>query len=339
MSIGDQIFQLATGIIQNERQRKRNELEAVQLKDQRKQAEATLSMRAQEVEARQGFLKVQQDQLAARLSEPPDPLEIEMKKARIGLLQAQTTAALRTKDGQLKPEKVSITDQKSMLSMRQAIDTRARDNRANVVLQELNEAEDPSLVALPAGLDAVAIQDGLQVAGVATVEGMRAKLSANQRQADALSRGGLAEMNAAELSRINADISALTLGINEVEKLRTPTPSIQEFLQTSTGLLPQDFATQLYMGTRSPLELQHDVWGGPINQGQFDVAISELNGGQPLTMIKFIQQNPGIILDNRGQFTPDGGSILSQLLVGNGVSTENTRAIIGLMARTQGNTQ
>jgi hypothetical protein len=334
MGFGNQLFQLAQGIIANEQKRKQLELQEDAQKQELQQAAKSFQMRQQELAAREGFLKVQQDQAEFNLEQAKDPviqekrsLENEILKTELDILKAKFAAGPTS-------DPLSTSEQLALGRARQRVDTDAQTLRTNKLFKNLI---DNGTKAAPEGVDGQVILDALAPQGIRTWKGLEAAIKSAELEA----RSGGVSSRLATIATIapetpvgqaaiqtaaatNKRLVDLRAARAEARKVFDMEPTVEEFNEVSP-FSPKTNRDMLNLTL--PQETHKEIiWGQSIfEKGRdeaLDTAVERLKGGDNNTLRGYIQLNPGKLLNQDGRFTKDSATQFGAFLMGQGVSRE-----------------
>jgi hypothetical protein len=327
MAFGNQLFQLAQGIIANEQQRKQLELKEEQQDIQIKQAERTFAARERETSAREGFLKLQQDQLALKQQQATSPeaqktreLEVKMMEAQIADLNARTVERTSGKGQSASVDQVIRMGDRAL-----KIDNDARMARTNSVLAGLLNGEDA-----PPSVDGDKILEGTEALGISTFDGLLAAKKNSQEELEALaaSPGAGTTFIQDRITAMTKKHESLVQAESEARKVFSPSATHGEFTKASP--FPQAFTNSMFRNGGSVKSTKMAIWGEDIfasNTNQaLDIGIARLRDKNDMNVLRnFIQTFPGKLLDSEGRMTEAGQSQLGGILFNEGVPAETAQ--------------
>lgn len=324
MAFGDHLFRLAQGIIANEQNRKRLELQEQQMEAERKQAERTFALRKQEVEARQGFLELQTKQLENKIEMQTDPhtikmreLEIQFQEARIAEMKARTAETLKGEKGA-----ASLTQEMALGREKQRLDTMAKESRTDTAINNILNSDN-------AGLDeaGLGIKSSLQEAGVRTwkdLEGAIEHARKDVRSKESDKAIQILDKSVIEKARTRRDnLIKAKFELRKVYDLPVTPAEFERVSPHSASLNQTMFENAL------PFEAHKlNIWGNAlINQNAtqaLDVAIKRLRDtGDEELLTNFIKTRPGNLLDDDGRLTDQGALSLGNMMMSEGVPAKN----------------
>ena len=334
MAIGQQILQLAQGIIANERQRKQLELQREQFDFQRKQAEQALSTELRTLRAKEEFNQIQQMFAELKLKEARDPemkaLEIRERQARIAV---DESVAAKNRTSANKPrDDISPAD---TFKQRAVIDSHVRDLRVAEVLDTVDRGvQSPEAQALNQryGIDLATIDTGMITAKRRTREGIQqeAENLAKQRENILRQYAGLGALPAnvqKEVNDLRYNQQTIEAALNELTKAETQTITRQEFVFAASQVsgLNADDAMALYDNVQRAGALREDIMGTVgVSRPELNAALRDAQVGRPDGIIAMIRRGQGGLLNDKGVFLnkEEGKMIVAKWLYAEGILDE-----------------
>lgn len=347
MAFGDRLFQLAQGIIQNERQRKQLEIEREQVERQTKQFEKTFGLRVKEVEAQSRINKLREEQLELQAQEQRSPqaqemarLALELQRARVATERAKAAAA-----GAPGSEPASVSDRLKLGQARASVIKRVQTQKTNSVVEAILDDNQAALGALVppdtlASLNTDVIAEGLGLGSSGpdapppwrTLEDLDAAIGSEQRLLQAAETARLPpEAKQTRLAQIEARIRKMQGARAELQKVFQTEPSFAEFQEASQfdrPLTNQIWRDGVPLGT-----MKLEIWGSALSDSAagplLDEAMRSLRDtGQPNAMERFVRMHPGNLLDESGRLSVEGAQRLSTLFHSNGIPPEKGLRLI-----------
>lgn len=333
MAIGDKIFQLAQGIIANEQNRQRLDLERKQFDFNLKQSEQTLTLRQQELSARQGFLDIQRQQIELQVEKAKDPTAKAKAEAELALTIAQTKHenALTDKTLGKVGEEVSVIDQLRTAPLKAQLDEDARTARTDTALRLIvGDKDASSFIPANSQVNFDILNSGLAAAGVSTFKELLAARDAAEKDVRSILASPLAgtDFIAKSQTQIENKAKSIQSAINEARKIFDPPPSRDEFLNVAEGRVDRSLATNMFEKAVPAGTLRLSIWKAPINTTIYNNAISLLRLGNSSPFRNFVRQNPAALLNEQGRLTGDGAVNLGELMLAEGVEPEKVRNFV-----------
>ncbi len=329
MGFGNQLFQLAQGIIANEQ--RRQQLEAAEERQEQvtKQAERSFQLRKKEVDARQGFLDIQQKQLENKVTEQASPeaqrkrtLELDFLEARIESMRA--TARVRGEGKEPDPTKLTRLGQES-----DRIKKSARTARTDLAIRNILDGE-----TSPPGVDPLVAEEGLEGAGVRSWEGLNAAVESAQKDVRSLevATNIPEEFKVPQLKERIIKRDALVASRAEIQKVFDSEVTQNEFRRAAPSAFPDAFVNELFDTSISVEARKLDIWGdGVFSSGRnqmLDVAVDQFRKGSATSMEAFVRLFPETILDNEGRIPKGTATKMALYFQSEGIPADATRDFI-----------
>jgi hypothetical protein len=339
MSFGDRLFQLAQGIISNERQRKAQELAAERFEFQKKQATESLALQKQTIEAKEEFNEIQRQFQQIKLDEAQDEdakkLRQDLTQSQINLNNAQAARFTAQATGVgvaagLKP--------KDVFQIRTGVDNNAREVRVQSTINDIIAGTPPDPIP-GTGADHTVIAQGLNVARVKSKDALQQKIEDKERQIQTQIQafGGLqGPEETTAIQKLRNDQTAMQKAFDELNKIESAIVSETEFVLSaaSVGGITREIATDMYRNVQPAGVHREAIFGaGALSDIEHRAAILDLKAGNPSTIVKLIRQTPTDVLVNGRITTEEAGNQIDNWLTAEGITDKEQRnAVLAALA-------
>jgi hypothetical protein len=329
MGFGNQLFQLAQGIIANERQRKAQEEQAKRFDFQKKQATESLALQKKSIEAKEAFNEIQLQFQQLKLKEAGDDemqdLRRQKLQSEIDLNKANAAAAGRKGTAASK-----ALPPKDIFAIRAGIDKNARQLR---VQKTINSAlEDGAVTPIPgAEISASVINNGMIAARVRSKEGLETAIESKQREIDIALQAtvGLGDIEDPTVTKLRNDMSVMQSAMDQLLRVESAVVSRSEFVVSAgqqSGISAND-AANIYDTVQRPGALREQIFGtGAISSVVYNQAVIDAIGGRTDTMAALIRQTPTNLLNDDGKLRDGEASVtLNEWLAAEGIADADVR--------------
>jgi hypothetical protein len=304
MSFGDRLFQLAQGIISNERQRKAQELAAERFEFQKQQATESLALQKKTIEAKEEFNEIQRQFQQIKLDEAGDE---DAKKLRQDLTQSQinlnNAQAARFQAAAAGTGTATDLKPKDVFQIRTSVDNNAREIRVQSTINDIMAGTPPDPIP-GTGADHTVIAQGLNVARVKSKVALQQKIEDKERQIQTQLQafGGLqGPEETTVIQKLRNDQTAMQKAFDELNKIESAIVSETEFVLSaaSVGGITRELATDMYRNVQPAGVHRERIFGaGALSDIEHRAAILDLKAGNTSTIVRLVRQTPTDLLDN-----------------------------------------
>jgi len=340
MGFGNQLFQLAQGIIANERQRKAQEARAEAQDIAVKQAERTFGFKEKELAAREKAIGVQQSQEARAKATALTPEEItERNQIKLDTLKAERDIKRAQLEKEKSPDKttdtgLSATQRIAVLKAGQERHGQIKTDRTSVFISNVAD-ETPQE---DQGVDLVAVQGAQKARPFRTLEQLDGHITRIGKDiADLSSKPGtdrgilerqLESMKETQKRLHNARSELTKVQVTPVSKAEWDAHIRDESIDPETSEL-------LFRSDLNPFARKMEIWGDtfdPATNMQLERAIKISQTGQMQPLANWMRLNPGTLLDQAGNFNNEASvRKFTEFLTGEGFTPTQVGSLMNLL--------